>query len=38
MVNTPEPFDAVMVLSFGGPEGPDDVRAFLEDVPRGRRG
>ena len=30
------PFDAVMVLSFGGPDGPDDVMPFLENVTRGR--
>jgi ferrochelatase len=30
------PFDAVVVLSFGGPEGPDDVMPFLENVTRGR--
>ncbi len=29
-------FDSVLVLSFGGPEGPDDVRPFLENVTRGR--
>jgi ferrochelatase len=29
-------FDALLVLSFGGPEGPDDVRPFLENVLRGR--
>ncbi len=29
-------FDAVLLLSFGGPEGPDQVRPFLENVPRGR--
>jgi ferrochelatase len=28
--------DALVVLSFGGPEGPDDVRPFLENVTRGR--
>ena len=28
--------DALLVLSFGGPEGPDDVRPFLENVVRGR--
>ena len=28
--------DALLVLSFGGPEGPDDVRPFLENVMRGR--
>ncbi|GAA4938511.1 ferrochelatase [Actinomycetospora succinea] len=31
-----EPYDAVLVLSFGGPEGPDEVRPFLENVTRGR--
>ncbi|MFN2375623.1 MAG: ferrochelatase [Candidatus Binatia bacterium] len=31
------PFDAVLLLSFGGPEGPDDVMPFLENVTRGRR-
>jgi ferrochelatase len=30
------PYDAVVVLSFGGPEGPDDVLPFLENVTRGR--
>jgi len=29
-------YDAVLVLSFGGPEGPDDVMPFLENVTRGR--
>jgi ferrochelatase len=29
-------FDAVLVLSFGGPEKPDDVMPFLENVLRGR--
>jgi ferrochelatase len=29
-------FDAVLLLSFGGPEGPDQVRTFLENVTRGR--
>ncbi len=31
-----KPFDAVLVLSFGGPEAPDEVRPFLENVTRGR--
>jgi len=31
------PFDAVLLVSFGGPQGPDDVRPFLENVLRGRR-
>jgi protoporphyrin/coproporphyrin ferrochelatase len=29
-------FDAILLLSFGGPEGPDDVVPFLENVTRGR--
>ncbi|NUS07837.1 MAG: ferrochelatase [Nonomuraea sp.] len=29
-------YDALLVLSFGGPEGPDDVMPFLENVVRGR--
>jgi ferrochelatase len=31
------PFDAVLLVAFGGPQGPDDVRPFLENVLRGRR-
>lgn len=30
------PYDAVLLLSFGGPEKPDDVMPFLENVTRGR--
>jgi ferrochelatase len=29
-------YDALLVLSFGGPEGPDDVMPFLHNVTRGR--
>lgn len=29
-------YDAILLLSFGGPEGPDDVMPFLENVTRGR--
>jgi ferrochelatase len=29
-------FDAALLLSFGGPEGPEQVRPFLENVTRGR--
>jgi ferrochelatase len=29
-------YDALLVLSFGGPEGLDDVMPFLENVTRGR--
>ncbi len=28
--------DALLIVSFGGPEGPDDVLPFLENVTRGR--
>jgi ferrochelatase len=30
-------FDAVLVIAFGGPQGPADVRPFLANVVRGRR-
>jgi ferrochelatase len=29
-------YDAFLLLSFGGPEGPDDVLPFLRNVTRGR--
>lgn len=29
-------YDAILVASFGGPEGPDEVMPFLENVARGR--
>ena len=29
-------YDAILVLSFGGPEGMEDVVPFLENVTRGR--
>ncbi|MFC6884638.1 MULTISPECIES: ferrochelatase [Actinomadura] len=29
-------YDALILVSFGGPEGPDDVIPFLENVTRGR--
>jgi protoporphyrin/coproporphyrin ferrochelatase len=29
-------YDAFLLVSFGGPEGPDDVIPFLENVTRGR--
>lgn len=36
--NTPMPveYDAILIVSFGGPEGRDDVMPFLENVLRGR--
>ncbi len=33
---TPAEFDALLVLSFGGPEGNEEVVPFLENVTRGR--
>jgi protoporphyrin/coproporphyrin ferrochelatase len=32
-----QPFDAVLLIAFGGPGGRDDVRPFLANVLRGRR-
>ena len=32
----PVDYDAVVLVSFGGPEGPDDVMPFLRNVVRGR--
>src|SRR3954462_3172947 len=29
-------YDAILVASFGGPESPDDVMPFLENVLRGK--
>ncbi len=31
-----EPFDAVLIISFGGPQGLADIRPFLANVLRGR--
>ncbi|MAU82803.1 MAG: ferrochelatase [Gordonia sp.] len=36
MSDSGEAFDAVLFLSFGGPNGPEDVMPFLENVTRGR--
>ena len=33
---TDQPFDSILLVSFGGPEGPDDVLPFLENVLRGK--
>ncbi len=30
------PYDSILLVSFGGPEGPDDVMPFLENVLRGK--
>jgi ferrochelatase len=32
----PPHYDALLVVSFGGPDGPEDVLPFLENVLRGR--
>ena len=31
-----DPYDGIVLVSFGGPEGPDDVLPFMENVTRGR--
>ncbi|HYP46208.1 MAG TPA: ferrochelatase [Propionibacteriaceae bacterium] len=31
-----DPYDAIVLVSFGGPEGPEEVLPFLENVTRGR--
>ncbi len=33
----PQPFDAVLLIAFGGPQGHGDIRPFLDNVLRGRR-
>ncbi len=33
---TPQNYDAILIVSFGGPEGRDEVLPFLENVLRGR--
>ncbi|GAA1910836.1 ferrochelatase [Nocardioides lentus] len=35
-VPDPSPYDALLLVSFGGPEKPEDVVPFLENVTRGR--
>ena len=35
-VETPTAYDAILLASFGGPEGQDDVIPFLRNVTRGR--
>lgn len=36
MVEANTEYDAILVVSFGGPEGPNEVMPFLENVLRGR--
>ena len=35
-VNGAASYDAILMVSFGGPEGRDDVIPFLENVLRGK--
>ncbi len=35
-VSNPSEYDSILLVSFGGPEGPDDVMPFLENVLRGK--
>jgi ferrochelatase len=34
---TENPYDALLIVSFGGPESRGDVIPFLENVLRGKR-
>ncbi|TWU10053.1 Ferrochelatase [Novipirellula galeiformis] len=36
MSETSTPYDSFLLVSFGGPEGPEDVIPFLENVLRGK--
>jgi len=36
LVKRQRAFDAVLIVAFGGPNGPEDVRPFLENVVRGK--
>ena len=36
MAESQQQYEALLVVSFGGPEGPDDVVPFLENVLRGK--
>ena len=36
MTDEPDDYDAILLVSFGGPEAPDEVVPFLENVTRGR--
>ena len=35
-MSDPQPYDALLLVSFGGPEKPDDVVPFLRNVTAGR--
>lgn len=34
--DAPKPFDAVLLIAFGGPTAPHEIRPFLQNVTRGR--
>ncbi|WP_449279662.1 ferrochelatase [Leucobacter sp. GX0328] len=36
MTDLAQPYDALLLCSFGGPNGPDDVIPFLKNVTRGK--
>lgn len=36
MTENVQPYDALLICSFGGPNGPDDVIPFLRNVTRGK--
>jgi ferrochelatase len=36
MTENQDSFDAVLMIAFGGPEGPEDIRPFLARVTQGR--
>ena len=36
LMSSVQPFDAVILMSFGGPEAPEEVLPFLQNVTRGR--
>ena len=36
MIASPDSYDAILLVSFGGPEAPAEVVPFLENVTRGR--
>lgn len=36
VIDADSSYDALIVVSFGGPEGPEEVMPFLENVTRGR--
>jgi ferrochelatase len=35
-MNQSNPYDALLIVGFGGPENPDDILPFLENVTRGK--